>query len=242
VDRTRRAAGLIRGPARRVAFLQHGPLESPGVLGTHAASLGFDVHCQRADRVDIVLPEPEQYAAVVVLGSVQSTNDPGVEWVAQERAFVTSAIERAVPVFGVCFGGQLLAQALGGRVVPSPQPEAGWSSITSEQPSLVATGPWLLWHNEAVELPPGAVLLARNEVAIQAYAKGPHLGVQFHPEVTPAIVDSWINDAKQRDEVTEDEHRALWDGIEERARTSGANARTLFDGFLRRAGLLDPSD
>jgi GMP synthase-like glutamine amidotransferase len=86
------------------------------------------------------------------------------------------------------------------------------------------------------------VVLARNDVAIQAYAQGRHLGVQFHPEVTPAIVGSWINDAKQRDEVTTEEHDALWNGIEERARVSASNARALFDGFLRRSGLLHAPD
>jgi GMP synthase (glutamine-hydrolysing) len=226
---------------RRVAFLQHGPLESPGVLGARAASLGFEVQCHRADRVEDGLPAPEEFAAIVVLGSVQSTNDPRVEWVAPERTFVSTAVAHDIPVFGVCFGGQLLAQVLGGRVIASPRPEAGWWSIASEEPALVAPGPWLLWHDEAVVLPSDVVVLARNDVAIQAYVKGCHLGVQFHPEVTPQIVDSWINDAKGRDEVTEDEHHALWDGIEERAKVSAVNADALFDGFLHRAGLLDPS-
>jgi len=207
-----------------------------------ADDLGFEVRCYRADRVEDGLPDPEECAAIVVLGSVESTNDPDVGWVAPERTFVIAAVAHDVPVLGVCFGGQLLSQALGGRVVPSPRPEAGWLSIASDEPGLVAPGPWLLWHNEAVELPPGAVVLARNDVAIQAYAQGRHLGVQFHPEVTPAIVGSWINDAKQRDEVTTEEHDALWNGIEERARVSASNARALFDGFLRRSGLLHAPD
>jgi GMP synthase (glutamine-hydrolysing) len=218
-------------------FLEHGPLESPGVLGGRAASLGFEVHRHRADSIDAGLPDPEDFAAIVVLGSVESANDASVEWIAPERAFVSAAVDRGVPVLGVCFGGQLLAQVLGGTVIASPQPEAGWLRITSAEESLVAGGPWLLWHEDAIVLPPDAELIAHNDVAVQAYSKGPHLGVQFHPEVTPAIVDSWINDAKQRDEVTPAERHALWDGIEERARLSARNATVLFDGFLQRAGL-----
>jgi GMP synthase (glutamine-hydrolysing) len=226
--------------SHRIAFLQHGPLELPGVLGTLAEGWGFEVQCVRADRVEDALPDPGEFAAVVVLGSVESVNDTRLDWVALERLFVASAVDRQVAIFGVCFGGQLLAQVLGGRVVRSPEPEVGWSTIHSDDSSTVAPGPWLLWHEDAITPPPGATVIASTKVALQAYTKGRHTGVQFHPEVTADIVRIWVDDARQRGEVTPSHSRALSDNVDELARASAANAGGLFEGFLRRAGLLVP--
>jgi GMP synthase-like glutamine amidotransferase len=223
---------------RRIAFLRHGPLEVPGVLGARAAELEFEVREFRADCLDDPLPGPEEFAAVVVMGSIESVNDTQLEWVAQERALIETAIDHNLPVFGVCFGGQLLAQALGGRVITSPEPEVGWLSIRSDDPSLVPEGPWLLWHEEAVVPPPGAIVVARTDVAIQAFVLGPHIGVQFHPEVTAALIASWIDEAQERGDVTSEQRRALCDDVERRATASATNAVRLFDGFLRQAGLL----
>jgi GMP synthase-like glutamine amidotransferase len=223
---------------RRIAFLRHGPLEVPGVLGTRATELGFEIQEFRADCVGDPLPAPEEFAGIVVMGSIESVNDTHLEWVARERALIEAAIDRNVPVFGVCFGGQLLAQALGGRVITSPEPEVGWLSIRTDEPSMVREGPWLLWHEDAVVPPPGAVVVARTDVAVQAYVKGRHIGVQFHPEVTTGLIASWINEAQQRGDVTLEQRRALWDDVEQRATVSARNAARLFDGFLRLAGLL----
>jgi GMP synthase-like glutamine amidotransferase len=222
----------------RIAFLRHGPLEVPGVLGTRATELGFEIQEFRADCVGDPLPAPEEFAGIVVMGSIESVNDTQLEWVARERALIEAAIDRNVPVFGVCFGGQLLAQALGGRVITSPEPEVGWLSIRTDEPSMVREGPWLLWHEDAVVPPPGAVVVARTDVAVQAYVKGRHVGVQFHPEVTTGLIASWINEAQQRGDVTSEQRRALWDDVEQRATVSARNAARLFDGFLRLAGLL----
>src|SRR5206468_4243501 len=56
----------------------------------------------------------------------------------------------------------------------------------------VPAGPWLCWHNDFITAPPGAEVLARSARATHAYRAGAHLGVQFHPEVTPAIVEDWM--------------------------------------------------
>jgi GMP synthase (glutamine-hydrolysing) len=221
-----------------MAFLQHGPFDVPGLLGTQAEEQGFEVQCIRVDLSEGGLPDPAWYAGIVIMGSVHSVNDEQLAWVSLERGFVTDAVRRDVPVLGVCFGGQLLAQVLGGRVVPSPEPEVGWSVLRSDDLSVVAPGPWLLWHEEAIEEPPGARVVARTELAIQAYVKGPHTGIQFHPEVTSDLVRTWIDDAVQRHEVTPAQHRALWEDVDERTWVSAVNAADLFAGFLRRAGLL----
>jgi GMP synthase (glutamine-hydrolysing) len=222
----------------KMAFLRHGPLDVPGVLGTRAEELGFEVAEFRADCLGDAQPDPEEFAGVVVMGSIESVNDTRLEWVGRERALVAAAIDRDVPVFGVCFGGQLLAQALGGRVVTSPEPEVGWRSIRTDDPTLVAEGPWLLWHEEAVIPPPRAVVVARTDVAVQAYRVGCHVGVQFHPEVTPDLIASWMDDARCRGELTAEAHLALWDNVDSLGTASARNAVRLFDGFLRQADLL----
>lgn len=224
--------------ARHIAFVQHSPVELPGVLGTRAAGLGFEVRTFRADRGRAGLPALQELAGVVVMGSVESVNDHRLAWVGPERELIKAAVGRAVPVLGVCFGGQLLAQVLGGTVGPSPEPETGWSTVETADPSTVPSGPWLLWHKESFTLPTGATLVARSRVARQAFVKGPHMGVQFHPEATPEIVDRWVAEAHGRGDVTPAERRALVGDIDRQAAASAVAAATLFDGFLRRAGLL----
>ena len=69
---------------------------------------------------------------------------------------------------------------------------------------MVPDGPWLAWHNDEVVAPPGASVLAANASGVQAYRVGPHVGVQFHPEVTPEIVAGWNGDPEL---VAESERR-----------------------------------
>ena len=65
--------------------------------------------------------------------------------------------------------------------------------LTSADPDVLADGEWLQFHDDAFTLPPGAELLAANEIGVQAFRHGRHLGVQFHPEITPTAFAAWVD-------------------------------------------------
>ena len=140
------------------------------------------------------LPDPGRFGGVVVTGSLKSVTRPE-PWMDALGAWLLAAARRR-PVLGVCFGHQLLARALGGRVERhAAGPEAGTAEVelTGEGrrdplfAGLPARLPVQVGHEDHVpELPPGAVLLARNAHGpVQAFAAGPNLrAVQVHPEFT----------------------------------------------------------
>ncbi|HZE33187.1 MAG TPA: type 1 glutamine amidotransferase [Actinoallomurus sp.] len=180
----------------RALVLVHDPAKErrdrvPGALTPALATrgIGHDV----ASLVDGHEPEPDLavYDLVVVLGSQESAYDRGVPWLARELAFVTSAVERGLPILGICFGGQLLARSLNGTVTRAARPELGFTTVESDDPDLVPRGPWMQFHADSFTPPPVATEIARNAVGSQAFVAGKVLGVQFHPEITLDGFDSW---------------------------------------------------
>ena len=120
----------------------------------------------------------------------------------------------------------------------TPQPEVGWITVESNDAEHVPSGPWLAWHEDGFTLPPLAYELARNAFGVQAFCHCRHLAVQFHPEVTPAIVDAWaVNDHGdlERAGITQQQ---LDDGTARHGERAAQAAATLFDGFAARAGLV----
>lgn len=107
-----------------------------------------------------------------MLGSRRSAYDDTVPQLAEELAFTRAALAADVPLLGVCFGGQLLARALGAEVWRMAEPEIGWVAIDTAAPALVPPGPWLAWHADAFAVPRGAERLARTDRAVQAFRHG----------------------------------------------------------------------
>ena len=95
-------------------------------------------------------------------------------------------------MLGLCFGGQLLARVLGGEVFRATWPRSAGCPCGRNDPALVPEGPWFQWHFDTFTLPPGATLVAETDVGPQAFVGGRSLGLQFHPEVTPEIMDDWV--------------------------------------------------
>jgi GMP synthase-like glutamine amidotransferase len=139
-------------------------------------------------------------------------------------------------VLGLCFGGEVLSEVLGGRVERAPRAELGWREIQTDDPAAIPAGPWLEWHYERFTTPPGAVEVARTKDAAQAFRMGPHLGVQFHPESTVEIVAIWADmDAENLAELGIEDGRALLDVAPETEEAAREGAFRMFDAFLRRA-------
>jgi GMP synthase-like glutamine amidotransferase len=197
--------------------------------------VGEDVYPITADGHEF---DPRDYDMVVSLGSERSAYDDSLPWVAQEAALLRDAVAANVPVLGICFGGQILARALGGRALPSERAEIGWVGISSDDPGLVAEGPWFQWHHDSFIPPPGAALLADNPAGPQAYTIGRSLGVQFHPEVTVAIVGGWValgGDDLARHGVDPDR---LMAETRERAAENRSHAWRLLDAFVDRVAAI----
>src|SRR4029077_4377828 len=129
---------------------------------------------------------------IVVLGAVSSVNDPD-PWIAEELDWLRAADRAGVPVLGICFGAPALCAAFGGRVEVMERPEIGWTVVESADPDLVPPGPWLEFHHDRCLPPPDATVLARNEVAVQAFRIGRHLAVQIHTEVDGPQLKRWLD-------------------------------------------------
>ncbi|PTL60096.1 hypothetical protein C7Y72_10790 [Paraconexibacter algicola] len=176
-------------------LLQHQDDVPPGLLGgvlaAREAAGGPRVRTVRVDAEP--LPSPTAGERIVVLGSYASAVGTGSQpWVADEVLFLRRAALAGVPILGICFGHQALAAALGGAVHRLDRPQVDWVTLASADPQAVPPGPWLAFHEDAVTPPPRARVLAQDAGGVQAFAAGPHLGVQFHPEATAEILDGWI--------------------------------------------------
>ncbi|HMJ37345.1 MAG TPA: type 1 glutamine amidotransferase [Baekduia sp.] len=183
-------------------------------------------------RAGAPIPDPADRPFLVSLGSEASAYDDAVPWLAAERTALDRALAVGVPVLGICFGAQHLARALGGTVAPAARPEVGWLGVETLAPETVPPGPWLQWHRDAFTLPPGADLLARSPVGPQAFRAGPHLGVQFHPEVTPAIAADWARSFPDSVRGAQTTVAAVLAGSDEHAAGARVRAFALFDAFL----------
>lgn len=210
-------------------ILQHGPYGPPGRLGEFLAENAIEHevrHVWEDGAGDLTTAR-----FVVSLGSQFSAAGAEPRWIPAEAAALRDAVDAGVPVLGLCFGGQALALALGGGVKPTPEPEIGWIDVASADED-VPSGPWAQFHYETLAVPPGAVELARSPAGPAAFRAGPHLGVQFHPEVGPEQMAAWLQlDAKLPASIDRD--AIVRDGERLAARTA-EQARRLFGAWFGR--------
>lgn len=128
---------------------------------------------------------------IVTLGSPYGAYDD-LPWIDQQRDFLRAAANADQAVIGICFGAQLLADAIGGRAakMADDQFHVGWHTNEHVADPLWA-GPWMRSHQDHLEVPNSAEVLARDKGTVQAYQYRRSLGVQFHPEAGPEQIRIW---------------------------------------------------
>jgi len=194
---------------RPVLMVLHQEHSSPGRVGRLIAARGHPLDIRRP-RFDDPLPETlAEHAGVVIFGGPMSAND-GEAWLKAEYDLIDLALREEKPFLGLCLGAQMLVKHMGGRVAPHPQgrAEIGYFPIhptfAGDEFAATVGAPWppyvYQWHREGLDDPAGITVLATgNEFPIQAVSAGKAaVGLQFHPEVTHAMVYRWTTRAAAR--------------------------------------------
>mgnify|MGYP000365613726 CR=1 FL=1 len=181
------------------------------------------------------LPGDHDFDGVVVTGS-RSSVYWDEEWIDALVAYVADCHDTGVPVLGVCFGHQVVAAALGGRVDDMGEYEIGYRSVerVADDPLFDGIGETFTaftTHSDAVvELPPGARLLAENDYGVHAFRLGESVGVQFHPEYD---TDTAASVTTRKDDLADERKREVLDGITAQNYAAACEAKRLFENFTQ---------
>jgi GMP synthase (glutamine-hydrolysing) len=180
------------------------------------------------------------FDGVIISGSQSSVYDDR-PWIRDLSRWVEGALAHEMPILGVCWGHQLLAQVLGGTVKGGSY-ELGYVQVEQEEPDPIWEGlpnPFTVFatHSDhVVALPPGATLLASNETGVQAFRRGSAYAVQFHPEYDLRTAKAMI-DSK---DLPDDDVQAALDTCTDENVAAAQPAKQIFDNFREHVAATAP--
>lgn len=228
---------------KRILVVQHVALEGPGLLSGALQQWGWELDLRIMEVPGTELPESlEGYRALLILGGPMGAyEEDRYPYLLRVEELIREGVEKAIPILGVCLGGQLIARALQAEVKPNAAREIGWYPIFLTPPGkaspLFAGFPDTFfvfqWHGDTFELPQGAVLLATGETCRnQAFLYGEcALALQFHPEVTPDMIFSWTK--AYAAELLEFGGPEFLAQVEEETQSWWQEGQTVREAFLR---------
>lgn len=191
----------------KILIIVHQEQSTPGRVGLKLQEHGYQLDIRRPCLGDELPQTLERHCGVVVFGGPMSANDcDELEFIRRETEWLAVPLKEQVPFFGICLGAQMLARHLGAKVYPHPQDHAeiGYYPIEPTKAGK-ELGAWpeqvYQWHREGFELPAGAISLATGPGSFeqQAYKFGDtSYCIQFHPEVTLAMMHRWTVRAAHR--------------------------------------------
>lgn len=214
---------------KRVLIVLHQETSTPGRVGQELVRRGFSLDIRRPRFGDPLPADMPHHAGAVVFGGPMSANDPDA-YISREIDWIGVPLKEQKPFLGICLGAQMMVRHLGGKVTAHPREEVeiGYYPLhptETGQSLLTWPGKVYQWHSEGFDLPRGADLLATGDTyPNQAIRVGPRAyGIQFHPELTHAMMVRW---------TTKGAPRMAQPGAQ--ARHDHFAGRFVFDGAVRK--------
>ena len=194
-----------------ILIIKNTGTEGPGTIRDYLIEKGVEYSIADLFDCKTEMPDVRQYSHLVIMGGPMAVYDmEGHGFLSYEAAIIRAFIKTGRPVLGICLGAQMIAYAAGADVYKGGSTELGWyrAAITDEGMKDPAFSALALpdeksvevfqWHADTFDLPAQAVRLASSEAfPNQAFRYGNNVyALQFHIEVTPAIVREWFKDEK----------------------------------------------
>jgi len=203
--------------AKKILVFQHAVHEGLGTFEDELKKAGLTWETLMISN-DTLFPSGvklEEYGGLIMMGGPMGVyEDAEYPWIRKEVMVIQECLRQKKPILGVCLGAQLLAKAAGGRVAKGPTPEIGWHPIRLDDwfykrnPLFFQIDPTkehiaFHWHNDTFDIPTEGYRLAWNETyRNQAFCfNGNAVGIQFHPEMTEAMVLDWISSDEARAQI-----------------------------------------
>lgn len=183
-----------------ILIFRHVTCEGPGYLGTFLKNnnIPYEIVC-----IDEGIPVPQNVDTVsglVFMGGSMNVSD-SLEWINEEQKLIRKAINKNIPVMGICLGAQIMSAALGGKITHDPNMEIGWHKVEPDINNK--DNEWLKglpkefipfhWHADTFSIPEDATVLLHSECRKnQAFVFNNCIALQFHLEMTLDMVKDWV--------------------------------------------------
>jgi GMP synthase (glutamine-hydrolysing) len=182
-----------------ILIVLHQPSSTPGRVGNYLLQRGYPLDIRKPCIGDPLPDTLAHHSGAVVFGGPQSAND-NIDYVLREIDWMAVPLTENKPLLGICLGAQMMARHLGGKVYfhDEGRVEVGYYPIRPTAAGHAISPIWpdhvYQWHREGFDLPTDSILLAEGDTfPCQAFRHGDHaFGLQFHPEVTHAMMCRWL--------------------------------------------------
>jgi len=187
-----------------ILIILHQEHSTPGRVGLALQQLGYPLDVRRPRFGDPLPATMAEHSGAIIFGGPMSVNDAD-DYIRREIEWVGVPLREHKPFLGICLGAQICAKFLGGKVFrhPAGHAEVGYYPVRPTPAGLAVVETWpqcvYQWHREGFDQPYGSELLAEGDIfEVQAIRFDSAFALQFHPEVTHAMMHRWTTTGHDR--------------------------------------------
>ena len=218
-----------------VLLVKNTRIEGSGYLGELLTNDGFHITSVNAKHEE--LPNKD-FSLIVILGAPESANDD-FDYLQTEQKLIKNAVDKNIPVLGICLGSQLIAKTFGAPVYPGSKKEIGfYHDLKVENNSTLFSGlknPFSVfhWHGDTFDLPEDATRLVSSEhYSNQAFQYKSAVGLQFHLEVNEEMVNLWLDNTEEKlRQIPYIEPKKIRSDINDNILTVKSNMKFFYNNF-----------